>query len=47
MEKVDKLIEDLAVHISGIIESGDDMEHEIGEKTSALAELVSARALMN
>lgn len=44
VEEVDKLIEALAIHISGIISVGKESEHEIAEKTKALAELVSARA---
>lgn len=44
MEKVDELIEELAIHISGIISSGKEREGEIAEKTNALAELMSARA---
>ena len=46
MEKVDKLIEKLAIHISQIISSGREGEGEISEKTKALAELISARAKM-
>lgn len=45
VEAVDKLIEALAVHISEVISSGKEREHEVAEKTKALAELVSARAL--
>lgn len=44
MEKVDELIEVLAEHISYAIASGEKYEHEISEKTAALAELISARA---
>lgn len=44
MEKVDKLIEKLAIHISQIISSGRENEGEIAEKTKALAGLISARA---
>lgn len=44
MKEVDNLIEVLAMHISGIIVSGKEREHEVAEKTKALAELVSARA---
>lgn len=44
MEEVDKLIEALAIHINEIISSGNGREHEVAEKTKALAELVSARA---
>ena len=43
VEEVDELIEALAIHISGIISSGKESEHEIAEKTKALAELISAR----
>lgn len=46
MEEVDKLIKELAVHISEVISSGKEREHEIAEKTKALAELMSARAGM-
>ena len=46
MEKVDELIEVLAEHISYAIASGEKYEHEISEKTAALAELISARADM-
>lgn len=44
VEAVDKLIEALAIHISEVISSGKEREHEVAEKTKALAELVSARA---
>ena len=44
MKKVDELIDELAIHISGIISSGKEREGEITEKTNALAELISARA---
>ncbi len=44
MKAVDDLIENLAIHISEVISSGKEREHEIAEKTKALAELVSARA---
>lgn len=46
MEKVDKLIEELADHIQKIILSNKERGNEIAEKTKALAELVSARAKM-
>lgn len=46
VEAVDKLIEALAIHISEVISSGEEREHEIAEKTKALAELMSARAGM-
>ncbi len=42
--EVDELIKNLAKHISELILSGKENEHEIAEKTKALAELVSARA---
>ena len=42
--EVDDLIKNLAKHISEIILSGKENEHEIAEKTKALTELVSARA---
>ena len=45
MKEVDNLIAVLALHISGIIASGKEREHEVAEKTKALAELMSARAL--
>lgn len=45
VEEVDKLIKELAVHISEVISSGKECEHEVAEKTRALAELMSARAL--
>ena len=45
MKEVDKLIEALAIHISEIISSGKEREHEVAEKTKALAELVSARTV--
>lgn len=45
MEKVDELIEELAIHISEIIRAKTiNNEREIAEKTKALAELISARA---
>ena len=44
MEKVDALIEELAIHISEIISSGEHFDGEIEGKTKALAELISARA---
>lgn len=44
MKEVDELIEVLAEHISYAIASGEKYEHEISEKTAALAELISARA---
>lgn len=34
MEAVDKLIEALAIHISEVISSGKEREHEVAEKTS-------------
>lgn len=45
MDEVDKLIERLAIHIQSIISSRDGSDMEIAEKTKALAELVSARAM--
>lgn len=42
--EVDELIKNLAKHISELISSGKANEHEIAEKTKALAELVHARA---
>lgn len=47
MKEVDELIKKLAIHISEIISSGKCGEHEIAEKTKALAELVSARAMFS
>ena len=44
MKKVDELIEVLAEHIIYAIASGEKYEHEISEKTTALTELISARA---
>lgn len=45
MDEVDKLIERLAIHIQSIISSRECSDMEIAEKTKALAELVSARAM--
>lgn len=45
MEKIDELIDALADHIKKRIDEGNDLNNEITEKTKALAELVSARAL--
>ena len=45
MKEVDELIENLAIHIGQIISSGKERDGEIAEKTKALAELVSARAI--
>lgn len=45
MKAVDDLIENLAIHISEVISSGKECEHEVAEKTNALAELVSARTV--
>lgn len=45
MKEVDNLIEKLAIHISEVISSGKKREHEVAEKTKALAALMSARAL--
>lgn len=45
MDEVDKLIERLAIHIQSIISSREGPDMEIAEKTKALAELVSARAM--
>lgn len=47
MEKVDEVIEILAEHISKIVSSGKESDHEIAEKTKALADLISARASLN
>lgn len=44
VEEVDNLIKALAGHISEIISSGKEREHEVAEKTKALADLMSARA---
>ena len=43
MEKVDELIEKLADHIIGIINIGNETDHEIAEKTSALAKLIEVQ----
>ena len=45
MDEVDELIERLAIHIQSIISSREGSDMEIAEKTKALAELVSARAM--
>lgn len=45
MDEVDKLIERLAIHIQSIISSIEGSDMEVAEKTKALAELVSARAM--
>ncbi len=45
MDEVDKLIERLAIHIQSIISSREGSDMEVAEKTKALAELVSARAM--
>lgn len=45
MKAVDDLIEKLAIHISEVISSGKERDHEVTEKTNALAALMSARAL--
>ncbi len=45
MKAVDELIENLAIHISEVISSGKEREHEVAEKTNALAALMSARAM--
>ncbi len=47
MEKVDQLINDLAAHIINVLKSGDEFQHEVAEKSTALANLISARASMN
>lgn len=47
MEKVDQLIKDLAEHIGGQLKSSTQMDHEIAEKTKALADLISARTLID
>lgn len=47
MEKVDQLINDLAEHIINILKSGNELPHDITEKSTALANLISARAKMN
>lgn len=47
-EQVDKLIDVLAENITKKVESGRcEYKEEITEKTKALAELISARALIN
>lgn len=45
MEKVDSLINTLAENIENEILSKRVCAHEIAEKTNALAELISARAM--
>ncbi len=47
VKKVDELIEVLAEHIIYAIASGEKYEHEISEKTTALTELISARAMFS
>lgn len=44
MQEVDKLIGTLSEHIENIIQNDREVEHEIAEKTKALAALVAARA---
>lgn len=44
MDTVDNLINSLADHIKKLIENEGEREHEVAEKTRALAELISARA---
>lgn len=46
MGQVDELIKKLAKHIEERISAEVVSEHEVAEKTIALAELVSARAKM-
>lgn len=46
MEQVDELIKKLAEHIEERISAEVVSDHEVAEKTIALAELVSARAKM-
>lgn len=43
IKEVNQLIKDLAEHISGRLKSTKEMDHEIAEKTKALADLISAR----
>ena len=45
VKAVDDLIEKLAIHISEVISSGKECEHEVAGKTNALAALMSARAM--
>lgn len=45
VDEVDRLIKTLAAHIGEIISFGKESEHEIAEKTKALAELMSTRAV--
>ena len=47
MEKVDQLINDLAENIINILKSEDEFQHEVAEKSTALVNLISARAAMN
>lgn len=46
VEKVDNLIDLLADHIRNLIENEGELEHEVAEKTRALADLIFARAQM-
>lgn len=46
MGTIDNLINVLANQIKNLIENEGEHEHEVAEKTMALAELVSARAQM-
>ena len=47
MGEVEELIKALAEQIIETIRSKEEAEHEISEKTKALADLLTARALMN
>lgn len=47
LEKVDQLINDLAENIINILKSEDEFQHEVAEKSTALANLISARAAMS
>lgn len=44
VEEADRLAEKLAADIRKIFSSGKEREHEVAEKTKALADLMSARA---
>lgn len=47
-EEIDMLIYELAIHITEITKNNlEKYENEITDKTRALAELITARALVN
>lgn len=47
VKEVDELIKKLAIHIGEIISSDKEREGEVSDKTKALAELISARAMFS